>query len=65
MIKIIFLKISWLKINTSFYCLLRGLRAIYCLGRNSRRRIREARSGSQVIDEKAVSTRGFPVFFLN
>jgi len=45
-----------LEIATSLYSLAKGLRAIYCLEKNPRSRIRGVGSGSQVIGRGAISS---------
>ena len=54
--KIMCLRARQLKIAASLYSPLKGLRAIYCLQKNPRSRIRGVRSGSQVIERDAVSS---------
>ena len=51
-----------LKITTSLYGPSKGSRAVYCLEKIPRSRIREVESGSQVIGRGAVSS--FPSYYL-
>jgi len=52
--KITYLRARRLEIAASLYGLSKGLRAIYCLEKNPRSRIRGVGSGSQVIRRGAV-----------
>jgi len=53
--KITCLRVRQLEIAASLYDLSKGSRAIYCLEKNPRSRIREVGSGSQVIERGAIS----------
>jgi len=59
--KIMYSRARQLEIATSLYSLSKGLRAIYCLEKNSRSRIRGVGSGSQVIGRDAISS--FPFYY--
>ena len=52
--KTIYLRARQLKITAFLYSLSKGSRAIYCVEKNPRSRIRGVRSGSQVIRISAV-----------
>ena len=54
--KTIRLRAKWLEIAVSFYSLAKGLRAIYCLEKNPRSKIRKVGCSSQVIGRDTVSS---------
>jgi len=60
--KIMYLRARQLEIATSLYSLSKGLRAIYCLEKNPRSKIRGVGSGSQVIGRDAILS--FPSYYL-